>query len=46
MLCGHFPSVEGLGVFPPSVGGLGASALELSIGSFLYIFCGALCLML
>ena len=30
MLCGHFPSVEGFGVFPLSVGGLGASALEMS----------------
>ena len=39
MLCGHFPSVrKGLGVFPPSVGGLGVSALEMFICSFLYIF--------
>ena len=45
MLCGHFPSVEGFGVFPPQLGGLGASALEMSICSFLYIFCSALCLM-
>ena len=45
MLCVHFPSVEGLGVFPHHLGGLGASALEMSIFSFLYIFCSALCLM-
>ena len=39
MLCGHFPSVsKGLGVFPPSVGVEGASALEMSICSFLYLF--------
>ena len=38
MLCGHFPSVEGFWGVPPSVGGLGASALEMSICSFLYIF--------
>ena len=36
--------LKGLGVFPPSVGGLGASALEMSICSFLYLFCSALCL--
>ena len=38
MLCGHFPSVEGFGGVPPSVGGLGASAHEMSICSFLYHF--------
>ena len=38
MLCEHFPSVEGFGGVPPSGGGLGASALEMSICSFLYIF--------
>ena len=41
-----FPSVrKGLGVFPPSVGGLGESALEMSICSLLYLFSSALCLM-
>ena len=30
MLCGHFPSIEGFGGVCPSVGGLGASALEMS----------------
>ena len=38
MLCGHFPSVEGFGGVPPSVGEFGASALEMSTCSFLYIF--------
>ena len=39
MLCGHIPSVrKGLGVFSPSVGGWGASALEMYICLFLYIF--------
>ena len=34
--------LKGLRVFPPSVRGFwGASALEMSICSFLYIFCGA-----
>ena len=37
--------LKGLGVFSPSVGGLRASSLEMSISSFLYIFCSALCLM-
>ena len=46
MLCGHFPSVEGFGGVPTSVGGLEESALEMSICSFLYIFCSALCLTL
>ena len=46
MLCGHFPSVQGFGGVPPSVGRFGGtSALEMSICSFLYIFCSALCLM-
>ena len=36
--------LKGLGVFSPSVGGLGASVLEMSICSFLYLFCSALCL--
>ena len=37
---------KGLGVFPNSWGGLGGtSVLQLSICSFLYIFCSALCLM-
>ena len=46
MLCGHFPSVrKGLGVFPPSVREFrGTSALGMSICSFLYILCSALCL--
>ena len=35
---GIFPSVDGFGHVPPLVGGLGASALEMSICSFLYIF--------
>ena len=44
MLCGHFPSVrKGLGVFPISWG-WGASALEMSICSFLHLFVVALCL--
>ena len=30
--------LKGLGVFPHQLGGLGASALEMSICSFLYIF--------
>ena len=30
------------GVFPHQLGGLGALALEMSICSFLYIFCSAL----
>ena len=30
--------LKGLGVFPPSVGGLGASAPEMPICSFLYLF--------
>ena len=38
MLYGHFLSVEGFGSVPPSVGSLGASALEMSICSFLYFF--------
>ena len=33
-----FPSVEGFGSVPHQLGGLGASALEMSIYSFLYIF--------
>ena len=37
--------LKGLGVFPLSVRGWGASALEMSICSFLYLFCSALCLM-
>ena len=44
MLCGHFPSVEGFGDVPHQLAGLGASPLEMSICSFLYIFCSALCL--
>ena len=45
MLCGHFPSVrKGLGCFPISWG-VGTSALEMFICSFLYLFCSALCLM-
>ena len=44
MLCGHFPSVrKGLGCSPISWG-VGSSALEMSICSFLYLFCSALCL--
>ena len=46
ILCGHFFSIEGFGGVPSSVGGLGESALEMSICSFLYIFCNALCLTL
>ena len=39
MLCGHFPFCWGLGGVPPiSLGVLGASALEMFICSFLYIF--------
>ena len=38
MLCGHFPSVrKGLGCFPHQLG-VGASALEMSICSFMYLF--------
>ena len=33
------------GCFPISWGGWGSSALEMSICSFLYLFCSALCLM-
>ena len=46
MLCGHFPSVEGFGGVLHQLGGWGASALEMSTCSFLYIFCSALCLTL
>ena len=44
MLCWCFPSVEGFGGISPISWGLGASALEMSIFSFLYLFCSALCL--
>ena len=45
MLCMHFPSVEGFGGVPPSVGvGFVASALEMSLCSFFSIFYSALCL--
>ena len=43
ILGGHFPSVEGFGGVSPSVGGVGASALEMSYAHSLY-FCSALCL--
>ena len=36
--------LKGLEVFPHQLGVLGASALDMSICSFLYIFCSALCL--
>ena len=39
MLCGHF----GFGGVSPISWGVGASALEMSICSFLYLFCNALC---
>ena len=35
--------LKGLGMFPHQLGGFGASALKMSICSFLYIFCSALC---
>ena len=38
MLCGHFPSVEVFGGVSPISWGVGASALEMSICSFLYLF--------
>ena len=37
MICGHFPFCWGVWGCSPSVGGLGASALEMSICSFCYI---------
>ena len=43
---GLSPSNEGFGGVPPSVGEVGGtSALQLSMCSFLYFFCSALCLM-
>ena len=36
---------EGVGCFPHQLWGWGSSALEMSICSFLYLFCSALCLM-
>ena len=38
--------LKALGVIPHQLEGLGASALEMSVCSFLYLFCSALCLML
>ena len=38
MLCRHFPSVEGFGVFPISLGGLGHQHLNVHMLILVYIF--------